>query len=295
MYLPFAIVSFILNGVAVTIDKFLLTKIVPDPLFYVFYFSLMSTLALLGLPFTKIPSVEVFLLASTSTLLWTLGAYCMFQALKIGQVQRVIPIVGTLNPIILFVISLFFGTITNNQIWAILVLILGLLSMIIFDLKGKLTLKEVIFELSSATLFAISYLLLKEAYNGADFATVFIWSRFILIPIAIIFLVIPTLRHKVLPKRNNQQATKKGGLLFLIGQTCGALSQLLFSLAISLGNPAIVNSMQGIQYVFLFIVAIIFAKKYPSIFVVKTGLISFGTKLLGIVLIGVGLFLLSNS
>ncbi|MBI2017730.1 hypothetical protein HYS92_01635 [Candidatus Daviesbacteria bacterium] len=293
MYLPISILAFILNGIAVTVDKFLLTKVIPDPLLYVFYFSLISCLAVFAIPFTKTPTPEVFILASISTLLWTMGAYFMFKALKVGSLARVIPIIGTLNPLILFVIALWGQTITQNQIWAILALLLGMLFITLTDWQGKLSRQELIFEIVSASFFAFSYLILKEAYLKMDVVTVLVWSRFVLIPIGITILLLPNLRNKILPtQKSGISMFQRGGPLFIFGQTVAGISQLLIFFAISLGSPALVNSLQGTQYVFLFILALFLSKKYPTVFSVDKNVISLFTKFLGITLIFWGLYLL---
>lgn len=246
MYLPISILAFILNGIAVTLDKFLLARVIPDPLFYIFYFSLVSCLAVFTIPFTHIPNAEVLILSSISTILWTTGAYFMFKALKVGQISRVIPVIGSLNPFILFLIGLFTATILINQIWAIILLILGLVFLTLIDWKGKLTRHELLFEILASALFAFSYLILKEAYLRADFITVLVYSRFVLIPVAMVFLLVPALKHKVVPGQTQGiSIIKKGGLLFTLGQVCAGISQLLIFFAISLASPVLVNSLQG--------------------------------------------------
>lgn len=289
MYLPISILAFILNGIAVTADKFLLVKVIPDPLFYVFYFSLVSFLAVLLLPFTHIPTKEVLVLSSASTVLWTIGAYFMFKALKVGQIDRVIPIIGSLNPLILFLIALGSGTILSSEIWGILVLILGLVFLTLHAWKGKISKNELIFEVLSATLFALSYLILREAYLKENFITVLVWSRFILIPVALIFLAVPLLRSRVIPN------SARGGFLFVFGQVSAGISQLLIFFAISLANPALVNSLQGIQYVFLFIAALLLSKKFPVIFKETYSKKVLLFKIFGILLIGFGLYTLAFS
>ena len=294
MYLPISILAFILNGIAVTVDKFLLTKVIGNPLFYVFYFSLVSFLAVFALPFTHIPSTEVFILSSVSTVLWTMAAYFMFKALKVGQVSRVIPIIGSLNPFILFLIGLYTSSFLISQVWGILVLILGLVFLTLPNWKGKLTRSEFIFEILSATLFALSYLILREAYLQDDMITVLVWSRFVLIPLAFIFLLIPSLRTKVIPSHTQGiSLIKKGGPLFVFGQVCAGISQLLIFFAISLANPALVNSLQGTQYIFLFVVTLILSKKYPAVFAEKYTKSGLFLKIFGILFIGLGLYLLA--
>lgn len=296
MYLPISILAFILNGIAVTVDKFLLSKVIPDPLFYIFYFSLISCLAVLGLPFTHIPTRDVFILSSTSTIFWTIGAYCMFKALKIGLVQRVIPAIGSLNPLILLAIAYVSGSILINEVWAIIVLILGLVFLTLSDWRGKFIKSELLLEVLAAALFAFSYMFLKEAYLRTDFISVLVWSRFILIPLAVLFLTIPSLRKKVLPNpTQGLTMAKKGGLIFVFGQACAGISQLLIFFAISLASPVLVSSLQGTQYVFLFILSLILAKKFPQIFGEKYTFLIMLPKIIGIVLIGIGLSLLAST
>lgn len=295
-HLPFAITAYLLNGISVTVDKFLLTKHVPDPLIYVFYFSLVSLLAAFALPFVSIPSTEAITLASFSTILWTAGAYFLFKALKVGQVSRVIPIVGTLNPLILFAVASLTESITKSQGLAILFLISGIVFMTASDWKGKFDKKEFLYEILSASLFAISYLILREAYLRGDFLAVFVWSRPVLIPLGVILLVLPFTRKLVLnthgPKIN---FLSRAGLLFIVGQVSGGISELLLIFAVSLANPAVVNSLQGVQYAFLFIVSLILAKKFPTIFKEKSSLLVMMGKVFGIGLIIGGLYLLAIS
>src|SRR3989344_3269060 len=254
-HLPFTLTAYLFNAFSVLASKFLLNKTIPDPLVYIFYISLISILAIFALPFTHIPSVAIFNLASLSTLLWTLGAYLMFKALKIGHVSRVVPVIGTLIPLILLITASGTNAIATIQAWAILILILGMVFLSLQNLlQRSLSKREIIYEVLSAGSFALSYIILRQAYLGADFFSVLVWSRLILLP-----------------------------LCFL----------LLFS--ISLANPALVNSLQGSQYAFLFILAIILGKKYPQIFEEKYTLLTLIPKIIGIILITLGLYLLSTS
>ena len=281
-FLPFALISYLLNSVSVTIDKILLTKTIPDPLIYIFYFSLLSFLALFGLPFTHIPSSEVIFFASVSTLFWNGAAYCMFTALKIGQIQRVIPVIGTVTPLFLLIIASQTNAITNNQALAIVILIIGLVFLTLKDLKGKLIKKEIFLEVLSGAFFALSYHFLRMAYLKDDFLVVLVWSRLILIPFAISFFIIPALRQRILPFFKHEKIIHKGAPLFILGQVSAGISELLLNFSIFLANPAIVNSLQGVKYVYLLLFSLILEKKYPKIY-----------QIIGISFIGAGLYLLA--
>lgn len=295
-HLPFTITAYLLNGVAVTVDKFLISKHIPDPLIYVFYFSIVSLLALFILPFTHIPNLNVLILASLSTLLWTTGAYFMFKGLQIGQVSRVIPVIGTLTPLILLFVASFTTDITKNQSLAVFILLFGLIFLTAHDWKGKFELKELQFEVLSSVFFSVSYLILRQAYLMDDFLTVFAWSRPILIPVGLILLIIPYTRKIVL----NSEGPKipffsKAGLLFISGQVSGGISELLLTFSVSLANPALVNSLQGVQYVFLFLLSLGLSKKYPEVFSEQLTTFKIVGKVFGIILIAAGLYLLAFS
>lgn len=272
-YLPITILAYLLNSIAVIIDKFLLNKSIPNPLTYIFYISIFSLLILFALPFTLYPSPFTLFLASASTLLWTIGAYLMFAAVKKGQVSRVVPVIGTLIPLMLLIHAAFFGTISLNQSLAVGILIAGL----IFLTYSDLHLKEVKLEFLSALFFAVSYLILREAYLRENFLTVLVYSRLILIPLILIFLFIPKPHHK-----------PKIGALFITGQAAGGASQLLLTFSISLASPALINSLQGIQYVFLFFFSMWVFKEKFSFFNILG-------KIMGIGLIGTGLYLLAGN
>lgn len=294
-YLPFAILSNFLNSVALTVDKLLLTKTIKDPLTYIFYFSLISILVIFFIPFTKTPTTQVLVLASLSTLVWTGGAYAMFKALQIGQVQRVVPVIGTLTPLFILILNRTNDQILINEKWAIFFLLAGLILLNLNYLKGRIKLKEILVETLSAFLFAIAYLLLREAFLRQDFLSVFVWSKPILIPLGAIIFLNPKLRARVLQFKGGK-IPKKSLILFIFGQLSSGLSEVMLLFSISLANPAIVNSLQGTKYLFLGLFTFIVGKKYPEIFTEKpSSQLLHLAKILGIILIVLGLYLLAYS
>lgn len=221
----------------------------------------------------------------------------MFKALQIGQVSRVIPIIGTLVPVFLLSQSIVAGSITQKEIVAVLMLVAGLIALTILGFKGSIKKSEVIYEILAALLFAVSYIILREAYLRTEFLTVLVWSRFIILPVSIIILLIPSLKRRVFESGSGRPAFNifsKSGLLFIFGQAAGGGSELLLTFSISLANPALVNSLQGSQYVFLFIFSLLLAKKYPAIFTERITFLTLIPKITGILFIGSGLFLLAK-
>ncbi|OGE43658.1 hypothetical protein A3B45_01265 [Candidatus Daviesbacteria bacterium RIFCSPLOWO2_01_FULL_39_12] len=293
-YLPFAVASNLLNSVALTVDKFLLTKTIKDPLTYIFYFSLVSLVTALLIPFVKLPTEQVLFLASLSTLVWTGGAYAMFKALQIGAVQRVIPMIGTLTPLFILAFNQTGDQISINEAWAVFFLLTGLIFLNLTYLKGGIKLSEILLEVGSSLFFALAYILLRNAFLGGDFLSVFVWSKPVLIPLGGIILINPNLRKRVFQFKSGQSHfPKKSLMLFAFGQISAGLSELLLIFSISLANPAIVNSLQGTKYIFLTVFAVILGKKFPTIFREKSSKFFNFFKFLGIILIFLGLYLLS--
>jgi len=152
-----------------------------------------------------------------------------------------------------------------------------------------------IFEVLSSILFALSYILLRQAYLNMDFFSVIVWSRLILLPLVITILAVPNLRGKIITKSGPKlNFFSIPGLIFIAGQIAGAISEFLLLFSISLANPALVNSLQGTQYVFLLIFSLILSKKYPQIFEEKYSFFTLLAKGTGIISIGIGLLLLTT-
>lgn len=293
-YLPIVIFAYFLNSIAVTVDKFLLSKVIPDPLIYIFYFSLISCLAVFALPFIPPPTAGVLILGSVSTLFWTLGAYLMFRALKSGQIQRVIPVIGTITPLILLIMAAKTNSITLIQGLAAVLLVAGLVFLTLADWKGKTNKAELGMEVGSALFFALSYYLLRLAFDSGSFLTVLIWSKLILLPLGVFLLAIPSFRKKILPfLKPKKNLINQNTLLFAFGQLSAGVSELLLIFSISLANPAIVNSLQGVKYIFLLIFSLILGTKLPAIFRTYFSAKFLVSQALGIAFIGIGLYLLA--
>lgn len=293
-YLPFIFLAQFLNSISVLIGKYLLIGSIQQPILYIFYISIFSLVAIFFLPFTKVPSLEVFFLASVSTLLWTTGAYFMLKSLQLGNASRVIPVIGVLIPLLLLVESVWGHTVTSREVLAIVFSVLGLAFLTVTEWRGKVGIREIVFEFISAVFFAASYVFLYTAYTKETFLTVLVWSRFVLIPVGIFIIVIPALRSKIFNRdKKKLNLFSKTGLLFLGGQCAGGISELLLTYSISLASPAIVNSLQGIQYIFLYLGGIFLSKKLPNIFSEQHSFWGQLSKLVGIIFIAAGLYMLA--
>jgi hypothetical protein len=295
-YLPFALAAYLLHGIVILIDKLLIEKRIPNPLFHIFYISAFSLLTLIIIPFVKLPGWEVLILAWLGTLLWTAGTYCMLRALRIGVASRVIPAIGTLIPVGLALFGVLSNSLTTNQLWSVSFLILGFFVVVLPYFKGKLSKEETTLEILAALFYVCFYLTLRQAYLMSDFLTVFAWSRVILIPLVLVFYFVPFLKRKIKTGKVEHHPFSffsKNGLIFLAAQTIGAVAELSLTYAISLANPALVNSLQGTQYIYIFIFGWILSFYFPGIFKEQLTKRSLLIKALGIVLVSIGVFVMA--
>jgi hypothetical protein len=71
-----------------------------------------------------------------------------------------------------------------------------------------------------------------------------------------------------------------------------ALAFIMLNWAISLGNVALINALQGVQYIFLLIIVLFLSTKFPKIMREETGGGILFQKIIGAALLAIGLYML---
>ena len=104
--------------------------------------------------------------------------------------------------------------------------------------------------------------------------------------------MVPAWRRLIRSSEQKQKRTRKQLAFFLGVRFAAALAFILLNWAISLGNVSLINAMQGTQYVFLLFIVIILAKKFPQFINEEIGRGVMMQKMIGVVLVGIGLYLL---
>jgi len=267
LWLPIAIFSYALNAGSLITDKFLLEKKIPNPAVYTIVISFLGVIAILLLPFGwNAPTVNEVMVELASGFLFGIALLLMFMALNKGEASRVIPFLNGLQPLVILPLAwLIVGeVVTGKFLWAFILIIIG--SVIISWGKGKSSAEAYVLAIFSAIIFGISIVFAKYAYNSADsFITPFVMTRFGTLLFAVCLLVVPKNLRAVLAELENPE--KQTGVLLFFGQIAGALSSILinFAIAISVNATALINALQGLQYVFLLGIVVFLSKKFPAI------------------------------
>ncbi|MDP2909711.1 MAG: hypothetical protein Q8N69_01415 [bacterium] len=260
-YLLFAMVSL---G-----DRFLLLG-APNPKVYVFYVGGLGILSCLLIPFVgfDIPPPGALLLCFLGGLFYVGFLYLMYCALEKFEVSRIIPATGALVPLISLILIYFLSK--DNSFWdlksgaAFLLLVAG--SVIVnSEFSKSFSLKTFKLAFVIAFLASLTFIFSKYAFLNMGFWPGFIWMRIFTFAIILLFLFSGSVRKELFGKKKS--FTKNGLILFFVIQILGASAFILQNWAIDLAGLSllpVINALQGVQYVFLFFLALIVSLKFPQ-------------------------------
>jgi len=292
MWIIIVTVGYLLNAISSVVNKSLLNKDIPNPVVYTFYICVLGLAVFVLAPFGLAwVGLKMFIISLVAGILFTYALLTMFVALLGDEVSRVTPLIGGLQPIFVFLLAFFFlgERLLDNQIVAfILILLGGILITVQWQKARQQQFKMFFWSFLSALLFAGSYVLSKYIFVNTDFISGFIWIR-VGSFIGAMFLLIWRSNRQVI-FGNVKNTGQKIGLIFIAGQVAGALSTILVNWAVALGSVTLVNAMQGLQYVFLFFLILILARRHPGWLKENTKGWILVQKMVAIILIAGGLY-----
>jgi len=246
-------------------DKYILSRPMPHPVVYSFYVGFLGIFVLALVPFG-------FVMPNNSEVFWSLiagvaqiGGFLLFyKALNRGEVSRIVPFVGSLTAIFILIISslMIKEYLTDRQLGAFAILVAG--SLIIGFKGGRLFEKGILkLAIGSSFFFAFFWVITKYLFLGTNFISGLIWVRIGVVLVALSLL---------LKKKNRDlifSETKKISLkiagFFMLGRIINVIGSIFFYLAVFLGSVTLTNAFQGLQYVFVLILALLLVKKIPNL------------------------------
>ncbi|MCX6759090.1 MAG: hypothetical protein NT012_00755 [Candidatus Nealsonbacteria bacterium] len=300
-WLIITISFYFILAIVFLVDKYLLTSSIPNPKVYTFYVGALGILVLVFAPFVGfyIPTIPQIILAFSAGAIYIYALFWFYKSLQLFEASRVVPAIGGLTPLFTFALIYLFSRgreiLSFLEIIAFIFLILG--SVLINLKKEKLiNIKSLKFSVLTAFLLSLSFVLIKYVYLVQPFWNGFIWRSVGGFLMAICFFVFfPEIKKEIFIKRR-EKFPKKTAIIFLTNQTAGAGAALLQNWAIFLVPLAympFINALQGVQYVFLLIFAIILSFKLPKILKEEISREIIFQKVAAILLIGAGLILIA--
>jgi len=298
-WLLITVLAYFILAVVFLIDKYLLSKEIPNPKLYAFFIGISGVLLLPIIPFIDfvVPAIPQIILSFLAGISSVAALYWFFKALKDFEASRIVPAVGGMVPLFSFFLVYIFSFgkegLSLYGIIAFLLLVTG--SVLITFEKGKfITIKSLKLCLISSFLFALSFVLAKYVYMSQPFLSGLVWIRIggVLMALAF-FILFPGIKKEIFEQKKVVKNKTTG--IFIGNQIAGAGGGLLQNWAISLAPLAyvsIISALQGVQYVFLLIIVVFLSLKFPQIIKEEIGKETLFQKIFAILLVSGGLFLL---
>jgi drug/metabolite transporter (DMT)-like permease len=319
MWFLVAISAYFINAGVYVADKFLLSKKIHSSITYAFFVGIWSIFNFVILIFDPwMPNFRELTIDLLAGLLFLVTLIFWYKALHQSEATRVVPVVGALIPVFSFMLSyIFLGeTLSERQLLAFVILIIGGILISVkhtrfyvmkemmesfrrkfgYILGGihaeyrpneRLILNSVI----SALFFAAYYVLIKYIYSEQPFIGSFVWSRFGSFLGVLCILFVRDWRKSIMEHQKGAKTPKNIGF-FLGVRLLAAAAFIMLNWAISLGNVALINSLQGVQYVFLILIVFFLSTRYPKYLNEELGGGILFQKTIGVVLISLGMYML---
>ncbi|MFH1575395.1 MAG: hypothetical protein ABIB55_00415 [Candidatus Nealsonbacteria bacterium] len=301
-WLIVAISAYLILAVVYLVDKWLLVGPIPSHKTYIFYIGALQIFALFLIPFTGlvIPGPFQIFLSLASGAFFVYGLYWFFKGLQFFEPSRIVPAIGGLLPIFSFLLIFIFSgwkeTLIFKDFIAFLLLISGSI-LLTCEKSKRFSLESMKISVIAAILIAFSFVSAKYVYLEQSFWSGFIWIKMgsFLAGISILLLFWKEILAEIF-KKKEVVPRKKTTVVFFLNQGAGAGANILQNWAIALAPLAyiaFINALQGVQYVFLLAFAALLSLKFPQILKEEVSKGVIFQKIIAILLIGGGLWILA--
>jgi uncharacterized membrane protein len=274
-WLTLTIIAQGLNSIVALFDKYLVTsKKVTTPILYVFYTGALTCLGVLiyipalfisntSLPkFSSITllSPVLFTLLVLAGLSQLIALWALFSSLKKNDASDVVPVIGSLSAIFALIIGYLFLDVNLpahfNVGFGLLVFGTLLISKLRFNKK------TILFTLLGGFGFALYSIFLKEILIRTSFDTGFFWISIIVALLSFGLLFFKKIRDTFRVQRKEKHI-KVTGAVMLLNKILAGIAGVLLIKAIEIGEVSLVSALGGLQFVFLFFIAVVIGPLTP--------------------------------
>lgn len=277
-WLALAIIGHLANGIAFAIDKILLKSAFTRSATYAGIVGMLSSIVVFVIPFVdRWPAGNAFSVALVSGVAFILALWSFFAALSRAEASRVVPIVGSLIPMLTLAGSfLYLGERLSDKTFIGFLLLIVATVILSSGGKGKPSGEAIWLSVTSSLLFAIASVTAKFVYDDSGFLGSFILTRIAAVATAAFLLLVvdrqagsevmtvlrPGRHHE---SSKHKQPGKIAAIMALVGQSLGAVGFLFVQWAMSQGSASVVNALQAVQYAFLVLAAFVLRKRAPQL------------------------------
>ena len=267
-----------LNAIVAIFDKYIVSdeNVLPRPFVYAFYsclatgawvliffIGLVPGLGSLGVPsFASVerPSLEVVALSFLAAYTFFFALVSMFNALKRADASSTMPIIGSVSALSSFGLSYLFLDAQLNDNFVIGIVLLSVGTMLVAQTLPKIAVTLHVFH--SGLFFALHYITMKGLFDLTGFENGFFWSRIGFVLFTLSLLLVPAYLDKV--KKETKSTSKKAGGIVLLAKVFAGVAAFMLLKATDLGDVSVVQALNGLQYVFILLITILFAHWLPE-------------------------------
>ncbi|MDP3741274.1 MAG: EamA family transporter [bacterium] len=296
-YISIAVFAYFLFAVNGVVDKFLLSKVVKQPIAYAFYIGITGPLTLLLAPFglQSLLTPGDFFIAIVGGGSFIFALVFFYKAIRQTSISRILPIEGGFVPFFTLILAyvLLHERLGDTQIFAFALLVSGAVLIAFKKEKTGWHASALGNGIIAAFLFALSFTLTKYTFDQTNFVSGLIWTRLGFFLVSLSFLIPENTRKHIL---NTPKETSTGSKFLYYGtRITGGVAGLLQNYSIAIGSVTIVNALQGTQYAALLLMTMLLSKYYPRILKEKASPGILVQKILALILIVLGLIFLAKS
>ena len=293
----FSIIGYFLNAISITINKAILSKAIPSPSTMTFLIATLGMVSIVLIPFgVTLTSPLVLFISLIAGIFFVVAIFTMLYALQKGEASNVPVFIGAFQPIFVFFLAFFFlaEVLTKNYFTGFVFLTLGGLIIALRELKNHRKILGV--AILSSISFAVTFAVSKWIFSEIGFINGFFWTRLGAFIGGLILILNPYCRQeikKILTRRNKKKNTR-ATIEFLAAQTTGAAGFILIYYSFSLGSVTLVNALQGVQYIFIFLLVEPLGYFFPKLWSEDLTKKAIFIKLLAITSVSIGLFFIAQ-
>lgn len=303
-WLTLTIIAQIINSIVALLDKYLVTsKKISTPLLYVFYTGVLTCFGILiyipalfisniSLPrFSNITllSPSLFVLLLIAGLSQLIALWALFSSLKKNDASDVVPVIGSLSAIFALGIGHLFLNVNLPPHFAIGFGFLTFGTLLISKLRFDK--KTILLTLLGGFGFALYGIFLKEILIKNSFDTGFFWISIMVTLLSLGLLFSKKIRETFHSQRKEKHI-KVTGIIVLLNKILAGIAGVLLIKAIEIGEVSLVSALGGLQFVFLFFLAIVIGPLTPFDFGENITRKDLYSKLIAISIIVIGFILL---
>ncbi len=267
-----------INAIVAFLDKYIVSdeKALPKPFVYAFYSCLLTgfwlviyflgyipILADIGFPTlenVEKPTIQIVGMAFLAAYTFFMALVSMYEALRKAEAVNVMPVIGTISALATMGMSYLFLDITlnSNFIWGIIVLALGTLLV-----AQSIPKRDIILNLiHSGVFFALHYITMKGLFLETNFDDGLFWSRVGFVLFALSLLLVPVYFDRI--SGQTKTTTAKTGFLVILTKVLAGVAAFLILKATDLGEVSVVQALDGLKFVFILIITVLFSSLLPT-------------------------------